>query len=84
MTLTYDDANQTVEYIYDTLGRVSQRKATNGVAYTTAYSYAAGGYGANSTSGLVSRIAKANGANAMNSPAPITVTGTSPARRETA
>ena len=49
--------------MYDARGRISSRNAVlNNAFYLSSYSYAAGGYGANSTSPLVSSITQ-NGHN---------------------
>ena len=54
--MDYDTDKGKVEYTYDTLGRVSSRKVTNGeTAYETAYTFVkgAGSYGGNATTPLV-------------------------------
>ena len=76
---TYDKDNRTtqllydgtpkVEYTYDALGRIQTRKATNGSAYTSNYSFVAGDttlYGTGATTPLVSSITQGSGTNAMN------------------
>ena len=54
--LTYDGSNGKVEYTYDQLGRITQKKVTlNGHDQITSYTYAAGS-GANATTSLIHTI----------------------------
>ena len=65
----YDTDKGKVEYTYDTLGRVSSRKVTNGEnAYETAYTFVKGAdaYGGNATTPLVASIRQGEGDSAMN------------------
>ena len=56
-SLRYNGTINRTDYVYDALGRISSRNAVlNNAFYLSSYSYAAGGYGANSTSPLVSSI----------------------------
>ena len=65
--IAYDGTAHKVGYVYDALGRVATRTVESGVAtgkLTSSYSYADGGYGANSTTPLVSKITQSTPAGA--------------------
>ena len=65
--IAYDGTAHKVGYAYDALGRVATRTAESGVAagkLTSSYSYVSGGYGANSTTPLVSKITQSTPAGA--------------------
>ena len=66
----YDDSDtHKVNLTYDLLNRITNKTVTNGVPYSTNYTYVAGntaGYGANATTPLISTIEQGSGANAMN------------------
>ena len=67
--MDYDTDKGKVEYAYDTLGRVSSRKVTNGeTAYETAYTFVKGAdaYGGNATTPLIASIRQGEGDSAMN------------------
>ena len=56
--LNYDGSeNDQVAYTYDDLGRIASRTVKiNGQPITTTYTYVPGGYGQNSTTGLIQTI----------------------------
>ena len=59
--ITYDGGSQKVNYTYDELGRVATRLAECGAdagKLTSAYEYVDGGFGTNSTTPLVKKIAQ--------------------------
>ena len=65
----YDGSDSSkVNYTYDKLNRITNRTVTNGVPYSTAYTYVPGSiaYGANATTPLVATITQGSGANALN------------------
>jgi len=66
----FDDSDtHKVNLTYDLLNRVTNRTVTNGVPYSTNYTYVAGdtaSYGANATTPLISTITQGSGENAMN------------------
>ena len=67
--MDYDTDKGKVEYTYDTLGRVSSRKVTNGEnAYETAYTFVKGAdtYGDSATTPLIASIRQGEGDSAMN------------------
>ena len=65
--MQFDDSLHKIAYTYDELGRIKTRALTNGSsAYTTTYTFVAGGYGTNSTTSLVAGISQGTGSNAMN------------------
>ena len=65
--MQFDDSLHKIAYEYDELGRIKERALTNGSsAYTTTYTFVAGGYGTNSTTPLVAGITQGTGSNAMN------------------
>ena len=66
----YDDSDtHKVNLTYDLLNRITNKTVTNGVPYSTNYTYVAGntaGYGANATTSLIETITQGSGENAMN------------------
>ena len=56
-TLNYGSTSNQTSLTYDGLGRVTNRTVkVNGYSYGTAYSFSGGGYGSNSTTGLITGI----------------------------
>ena len=59
----YSNSTNSVSYVYDALGRMTQRTVANaGNNYTTTYAFAAGGHGTNSTTDLITSVTQ-NGFN---------------------
>ncbi len=65
----YDDSDtHKVNLTYDLLNRITNKTVTNGVPYSTNYTYVAGdtaSYGANATTPLIETITQGSGANAI-------------------